>query len=152
MQRHCEYTFPTIERPCFLPGPCKGIIKKSLFEKSSRVELRNASLPGYELGSRGIVLSRIVGIGIWRIMARNDLGGEKKTSCVVWNDSDSSREVCFSRYDITDTLETGMAFCIANSFMPKTGFPRNDGRLTDLHCGIFQKIKHCIVTAATASN
>jgi hypothetical protein len=49
----------------------------------TRVEFRDASLPGYELGSRGIELSRVLGIGSCRIMARKDLGCEKKTPAVI---------------------------------------------------------------------
>jgi hypothetical protein len=52
----CKHVFPTIYRLCFLCGPCKVVIKKSSVEKS-RVEFWDASLPGYELGSRGIKLS-----------------------------------------------------------------------------------------------
>jgi hypothetical protein len=46
--------------------------------KEELVEFREASLSGYELGSRGIELS-------WQLqnMARNKLGGAKKTSCVI---------------------------------------------------------------------
>jgi hypothetical protein len=39
-------------------------------EEESRVS--SASLPGYELGSRGIELSRVFGIGSCRIMARKE--------------------------------------------------------------------------------
>jgi hypothetical protein len=56
MQRRCKHAFPTIERQCFLRDPCKVVIKKSSVEKR-RVEFRDASLPGYERGSRGIELS-----------------------------------------------------------------------------------------------
>jgi hypothetical protein len=56
MQRRCEHAFPKIERLCFLLGPCKVVIKKSTVEKN-RFEFRDASLPGYELGSREIELS-----------------------------------------------------------------------------------------------
>jgi hypothetical protein len=53
------------------------VIKKSSVEGSG-VEFRGASLPGYELGSRGIELSAVFGI-----TARKELGCEKKTSCVI---------------------------------------------------------------------
>jgi hypothetical protein len=56
MQRRCKHAFPTIERLCFLRGPCRVVIKKSSVEKSL-VVFRDASLPGYELGSRGIELA-----------------------------------------------------------------------------------------------
>jgi hypothetical protein len=53
MKRRCENVFPIIEILSFLRGPCKVVIKKSSVEKNG-VEFRDASLPGYELGSRGI--------------------------------------------------------------------------------------------------
>jgi hypothetical protein len=48
MERHCKHTFLTIERPCFLRCPCKGVIKKSAVEKK-RVQLRGASPSEYEI-------------------------------------------------------------------------------------------------------
>jgi hypothetical protein len=58
------------------------VIKNSSVEING-VEFRDASLPGYELGSRGIEPSRVFGIGSCRIMARKEFGGAKKTSCVI---------------------------------------------------------------------
>jgi hypothetical protein len=49
-------------------------MKRSPVE-SNRVELRDASLPGYELGYRAIELSRV---GSFRILAGKELGSEKR--------------------------------------------------------------------------
>jgi hypothetical protein len=51
MQLRCKQVFSTKERLPFLRGPRKMVIKKSSI-KLSRVEFRDTSLPGYELGIR----------------------------------------------------------------------------------------------------
>jgi hypothetical protein len=45
-----------------------------------RVEFRKASLPGYDLGTE---LSSVFENGSCKIMAREKLGYEKKTPCVI---------------------------------------------------------------------
>jgi hypothetical protein len=58
MQRRCKNSFTTIARVYFLHGPCKVVIKKISVEAvQSKVKFRDSSLPGYELGSRGIEMS-----------------------------------------------------------------------------------------------
>jgi hypothetical protein len=60
------------------------VVKKSSVEAvQPRVEIRDASVPGYELGCRGTELCRVFGIVSCRIMAREELGGAKKTSGVI---------------------------------------------------------------------
>jgi hypothetical protein len=73
---------------CLLRGPCKSGYKEK-FSWEEWVEFRDASRPGYELGSTGIELRPIFGIGSCRIMARKELRCEKKTSYVIWSDSDT---------------------------------------------------------------
>jgi hypothetical protein len=83
---------------CFLRGPWRGVIKgrshktRPSIEHSSRecrVQFPDSSLPGYELGSWGIGLSWVFWIGSCRIMSRKELGGARKTSCVIWSESET---------------------------------------------------------------
>jgi hypothetical protein len=48
------------------------------FNSKESVELRDARLLGYELGSRGIELTQIFGIGSYRIMAREELVSRRR--------------------------------------------------------------------------
>jgi hypothetical protein len=79
---------------CSFQSGYKEVFRSSSEQNSSRFEkwlvgVRDASLPGYELESRGIELSRVFGFGSCRIMTRSELGCEKTTSCVIWSDGET---------------------------------------------------------------
>jgi hypothetical protein len=61
----------------FLRGPCKVVIKRVHLRSHNRIEFPDASLAGFQLGSRG---NEFVSC---RIIARKELGGAKETSCVI---------------------------------------------------------------------
>jgi hypothetical protein len=46
------------------------MVMKKISVERNEVEVRDASLPGYEHGNRGIELSRVLGSDSCRIMAR----------------------------------------------------------------------------------
>jgi hypothetical protein len=83
MQQRCKHASPKIEGLCFLRGPCKVVIEKNSepgrsSSGESSFEFRDANLPAYEIGSGGIELIRVFGIGSCRIMARKELSGERR--------------------------------------------------------------------------
>jgi hypothetical protein len=77
MQRRCKHAFSTIERLCFLRGPCRVFIKKSSAEKSWVSRRQPARIWAWD---------RIEGVG------KKELGCEKKTLCVIWNGSETVME------------------------------------------------------------
>jgi hypothetical protein len=81
-QRVSKQAFSTVEA-VFSVGSVQSGYKEVLGNIEGciewRVEIPDATLPKYELGSRGILLSRVFGIGSCTIMARKELGCEKKT-------------------------------------------------------------------------
>jgi hypothetical protein len=71
MQRRCKHASSTIETVFFVWSVQSGY--KEEFSCEELVEFRDASLPGYELGCRGIELSRVFGMGSCRIMAKKGI-------------------------------------------------------------------------------
>jgi hypothetical protein len=91
-QRISKQTSSTIQRLCFLHGPCRGVIKGQSrscelnFIRSWESSIEKEFISCRELGR---VLEMAVE-GDWEEMVRNELGGAKKTSYVIWSDSETA--------------------------------------------------------------
>jgi hypothetical protein len=77
MQWRCKHAFSTIERAYFLRVPWKLVIKGSSVEKS----LSSFETPAGQAMSLGA--KEFKRVGSCRIMARKELGCEKKISYVI---------------------------------------------------------------------
>jgi hypothetical protein len=76
MQRRCKITPSQKREPVFCVWSAQSGYKED-FSGEELVKCRDASLPGYDTGSKGIELSPFLGIGSCRIMAGKKLACER---------------------------------------------------------------------------
>jgi hypothetical protein len=92
-QRISKQAFSTVERLCSLRGPCRVVIKgqRRSFDFLAR-SWENSVEEEFIWVSCCRELGRVLDMavqGYWEEMARKELGREKKTSCVIWSDSET---------------------------------------------------------------
>jgi hypothetical protein len=99
-QQRGKYASSTIETAFSEWSVPRGYKRTQKTRQKWTVQFLDASLPGYELR---IKLSRVCRIWRCRIRPRRELGCEKKTSRVVWSDSETDKSVARIRLIMTES-------------------------------------------------